>query len=259
VRDPHRQGLLEAAARIVSAEGPAALTMERLSRATGLSRATLYRQSGGREALLDALAAAGTDVGDRSDTRARILRAAREVFASAGFDAASIDEIAEKADVGAVTVYRHFGDKDGLVAAFLYEFTPRRAAREARLRASEDVRADLERLAERMLTNMRDEAAIIRLVLLEALRGSPMLGRLERAPMRNVKQLAGLFREHCAAGRLRGVDPALLAQSFNGAVFAFGVMGPILRGDPIGDPKQIAREVTDLFLRGALPRDRSGE
>lgn len=258
VRDPRRQELLEAAAHIVSSEGPAALTMERLSRATGLSRATLYRQSGGREALLDALAASGTDVGDRSDARARILRAAREVFARVGFDAGSIDEIAAKADVGAVTVYRHFGDKDGLVAAFLYEFTPRRAAREARLQASEDVRADLERLAERMLTNMRDEAPIIRLVLLEALRGSPMLSRIQ-APMRNVKELTAMFREHCAAGRLRGVDPAVLAQSFNGAVFAFGVMGPILRGDPIGDPKQIAREVADLFLIGALPRDRSGE
>jgi hypothetical protein len=120
------------------------------------------------------------------------------------------------------------------------------------------VRADLEQLAERMLTNMRDQAPIIRLTLMEALRGSPMLSRVhERAPLRNVKELTAMFREHCAAGRLRGLDPAVLAQSFNGAVFAFGVMAPILRGDPMADPKQTAREVTDLFLLGALPRERS--
>jgi len=256
VRDQHRQGLLEAAARIVRDEGPSGLTMDRLSRATGLSRATLYRQTGGREALLDALAASGTDVGDRSDTRARILRASREVFGRVGFDAASIDEIAEEADVGTVTVYRHFGDKDGLVEAFLYEFTPRRVAREERLRASEDVRTDLERLAERMLVSMRDEAPMVRLVLLEALRGSPMLSRLGRkAPMGNMREVTEMFREHCAAGRLRDADPSVLAQSFNGAVFAFGVVSPIFRGDPAGDPKQTARAIADLFLVGALPRE----
>jgi AcrR family transcriptional regulator len=257
-RSSHRLRLLEAAARIVSDEGPASLTMQRLSLATGLSRATLYRQSGGREALLDALAASGTDVGDRSDTRVRILRAAREVFGRLGFDAASIDEIAETADVGTVTVYRHFGDKDGLVAAFLEELTPRRVTREARLSASGDVRADLERLAESMLAGMRDEAPIIRLVILETLRGSAMLSRVrEKAPMRNVKALTTMFREHCAAGRLRDVDPYLLAQAFSGALFAFGIVAPMLRGDPICDPKETARAITDLFLLGALPREKS--
>jgi AcrR family transcriptional regulator len=242
----------------VNDEGPSGLTMERLSRATGLSRATLYRRSGGREALLDALAASGTDVGDRSDARARILRAARDVFARDGFDAASIDEIAATADVGAVTVYRHFGDKDGLVAAFLDELPPRRAVRESPLRASGDVRADLEGLAERMLAGMRDEAPIVRLVVLETLRGSPMLSRVRtKAPLRNVKALASMFRAHCSAGRLRDVDPDLLAQTFAGTVFAFGAVGPILHGESIGDPKQTARRIADLFLLGALPRETS--
>src|SRR5262245_6248281 len=97
------QRVLDAAARIVADEGPDGLTMEGVARSLGLSRATLYRQSGGRDALLDALAAAGADVGDRTAARTRILRGAREVFARVGFDAASLEEIARVANVGVAT------------------------------------------------------------------------------------------------------------------------------------------------------------
>jgi AcrR family transcriptional regulator len=229
--------------------------MERLARSTGLSRATLYRQTGGREAVLDALAAAGTNVGDRTDARARILLAAREVFGRVGFEAASIEEVATAANVGVATVYRHLGDKDGLVAAFLDELAQRKAAREARASVSADVRRDLERLAEQMLTGMRDDAALVRLLILETLRGSPMLRRVRaKSPTRMLEALASLLRNHCAAGRLRDLDPKLLAQAFGGMVLAFGVVAPILRGEAAADPARTAQVITDLFLAGALAR-----
>jgi len=251
--------VLRAAARIVADRGPEGLTMDRLARATSLSRATLYRQTGGREAVLDALAASGAEVGDRAGTRERILRAARDVFARAGFEAGSIDEIAAAAGVGAVTVYRHFGDKEGLVQAFMDEVGPRRAAREASASPTDDVRKDLERFAERLLVAIRDDAPLVRLVLLETLHGSPMLRRVrEKSPMRMIVTLAGLVAHHAAAGRLRAEDPRVLAQSFAGMLFVSGLVGPILRGDPAPDPVSTARSVTDLFLRGALPDRRPG-
>src|SRR5262249_14277042 len=112
-RAPARRDVLKSAARIVSEEGSDSLTMERLARATGLSRATLYRQTGGRDALLDALAAAGADVGDRTEARARILLGAGEVFGRVGFEAATMEEIATAAKVGGVTVYRQLGATAG--------------------------------------------------------------------------------------------------------------------------------------------------
>lgn len=247
--------LLKAAARLVSEKGADGLTIERLSRATGVSRATVYRQSGGREAILDALAATGADVGDRTDPRARILLGAREVFGRAGFEAAAIEDVATAANVGVATVYRYFGDKDGLVAAFLDELAPRRAAREARAEVSADVRRDLERLAERMLVGMRDDAPLVRLLILETLRGGPLLARVRaKSPTRVITAVTSLLREHCAAGRLRDVDPRLLAQAFGGMVLAFGVIAPIVRGEPASDPRETARVITDLFLDGALDR-----
>ncbi len=253
---PH--DVITAAARIVADEGAAALTIARLARATGVSRATLYRQSGGREAVLDALAAAGTDVGDRTDPRARILLGAREVFGRVGFEAATVENVATAAKVGVATVYRYFGDKDGLVTAFLEELAPRRAAREARDAVSGDVRRDLERLTERMLAGMRDDGALVRLLILETLRGGPLLPRVRaKSPTRVVTAVASLLREHCAAGRLRNVDPALLAQAFGGMVLAFGVVAPILRGEPASDPQETARFITDLFLNGVLRKKKA--
>jgi AcrR family transcriptional regulator len=253
-----RLAVLKTAARIVTQEGLAGLTMGRLVQETGVSRATLYRQVGGRDALLNALTATGVDVGDRTGPRARILLAAREVFGRVGFEAATLDEIATAANVGVVTIYRHFGDKDGLVAAFLDDLAPRRAVFEARGSSSADVRADLERLAERVLIGMRDETALVRLLILETLRGSEMLTRIRaKAPTRMPSALAALIAGHQAGGRLRAdLDVRTLAQAFAGMVLAFGVVAPILRGEPPADPVQTAKAITELFLTGAWERRR---
>lgn len=53
---------------------------------------------------------------DAVRNREKILAAAATVFAERGLDA-TLDDIAEAADVGVATVYRRFPDKDSLVAA----------------------------------------------------------------------------------------------------------------------------------------------
>ena len=245
--------VLDAAARIVADRGVDGLTMDRLARVTGRSRATLYRHSGGRQAVLDALAGSGVDVGDRAGTRARILAGAREVFGRAGFEGASIEDIAGAARVGVATVYRCFGDKDGLVAAFLDEMGPRRAARDAREAATGDLRADLQRLAERMLTAMHADAPLVRLLILETLRGGSLLPRVRaKSPTRVINLVTSLLQQHRAAGRLRDLPPRELAQAFGGMLLGFGVVAPILRGETASDPAHTARTLTTIFLDGVL-------
>jgi AcrR family transcriptional regulator len=50
----------------------------------------------------------------------RIVRAARAVLIEAGLDA-SIDDIAGRAEVGVGTIYRRFGNRDGLIRAVLLD------------------------------------------------------------------------------------------------------------------------------------------
>lgn len=49
--------------------------------------------------------------------RARIVRAAEELFLARGFDNVSVTDIAERAEVGRTTFFRHFGDKQEVVFA----------------------------------------------------------------------------------------------------------------------------------------------
>jgi hypothetical protein len=47
--------------------------------------------------------------------RQRIIEAARELFLERGFDGVSVGDIAERAEVGRTTFFRHFGDKQEVV------------------------------------------------------------------------------------------------------------------------------------------------
>ena len=68
--------------------------------------------------------------------RDRLLTAARELFASRGIRAVSVDEVAERAQSNKMTLYRHFESKDRLVAEYL-----RVLAREAEAQWTELARA----------------------------------------------------------------------------------------------------------------------
>jgi AcrR family transcriptional regulator len=54
-------------------------------------------------------------------TRERILQAARSLFSEAGFHAASLEQVAARADVARATVYHHFSSKLGLLDALMYD------------------------------------------------------------------------------------------------------------------------------------------
>src|SRR5262245_43915147 len=57
----------------------------------------------------------------RSDTRARLVKAARELMAHKGIGATSIQEITDTADVGFGSFYNHFTSKDAIAEAVMEE------------------------------------------------------------------------------------------------------------------------------------------
>ena len=69
-----------------------------------------------------------TQADRRADTRGRLLSAAAELFASQGYDAVSVDEVAAAADRSSGAVYAHFGSKQGLLRALLESWQETTAA-----------------------------------------------------------------------------------------------------------------------------------
>jgi len=58
---------------------------------------------------------------DAARNRAKLLRAAADLFGARGVEAVSLDDVVSAAGVGKGTLYRIFGDKSGLAAALLDE------------------------------------------------------------------------------------------------------------------------------------------
>lgn len=54
-----------------------------------------------------------------AERRVQLMRVGRELFASRGYEATSIEEVANRAGVSKPIVYEHFGAKEGLYAAIV--------------------------------------------------------------------------------------------------------------------------------------------
>jgi AcrR family transcriptional regulator len=91
-----------------------------------------------------------------SARRAQLIDVGREVFARRGYDAASVEEIAEHAKVSKPVVYEHFGGKEGLYAVVVdreMEYVVRRIAEAI---ATGSPRERVERAAMAFLSYVKD-------------------------------------------------------------------------------------------------------
>lgn len=92
-----------------------------------------------------------------AERREQLLHVARGVFARRGVDAASIEEIAERAGVSRPIVYGHFGDKSGLFAVVVDREMQQVAARITEALAQGSPRQRFERGLLAFLAYVRDE------------------------------------------------------------------------------------------------------
>ena len=94
-----------------------------------------------------------------SARRAQLVEVGRMVFAERGYEATSVEEIAERAKVSKPIVYEHFGGKEGLYAVIVDREMERVVALIAEAIASGSARERLERAALAFLTYVKDEPA----------------------------------------------------------------------------------------------------
>jgi AcrR family transcriptional regulator len=136
---------------------------------------------------------------DAARNREKILAAASLVFAERGLDA-TLDDIAEAADVGVATVYRRFPDKDALVLALFEDAIDELAALAARAVASENSWEGFVSFLEVMLERQCDNRG-----LRDVFAGSPYAQeRMEAAKQRIGPAFSALVARAQADGYLRG-------------------------------------------------------
>lgn len=101
------------------------------------------------------------------ETRLRIRKSARKLFAAKGFVETTINEIAEDAGVAPQTVYSVFGSKGGIVAAILEDLqeTAGESTRIAEIVSEEDSHRQLRLFVSWVRTFFEQGAPVIRAVL----------------------------------------------------------------------------------------------
>ena len=185
----------------------------------------------------------------KAETRAKLLDAARTVFARQGIDATRINDITEEADVGAGSFYNYFDSKDAVVAAVVEDATHAIGA------AIDAATADLEDVAE--------VVAVAHRTMLKVLADDPEFGwllvRLEvthdlASSALGAYALRDLERG-IAGGRFSVTDARTTFAATGGALL--GVARAMLRGDTDG---HAATEHASGVLRWlGVPADEAAE
>ncbi len=190
-------------------------------------------------------------------TRTRVLDAAVGLFGTRGYEATSLDQVADASGVRKQTVLYHFGDKEGLLGAVID-------------RSAADLTAALERgLARPGLVGWERVEAVVRATFQLAARRPALLGlvrevsRLGGAPAARltttleplVHRATAFLDAEMAAGRIRTQDPRLVLLAAYSTVIGAATEVEVLRA--LGYPptaRSVALRRTELlaFLRQAL-------
>lgn len=154
----------------------------------------------------------------RSDVkRAAILHGAKEVFLKAGFGGASMDEVAARAGVSKMTVYRHFGSKEDLFAGVITHLCNQIVDHELPRIFEQEPYDALRGYARRMIEIVfaPETIELHRIVIAECSR-FPNLGRFFYAsgPQACIDALAGYFEQHRHDPRFGITEPRRAAEEF---------------------------------------------
>lgn len=189
------------------------------------------------------------------ETREAVLRAAVGIFAREGFFRSRIADIARAAGVAPATVYRHCGDKDGLLVS-IFDWMIGEAIEEGRqaLETVADPIARLDEIARLHLARVgrdRDLAVVCQVELRQS------VTFMERFSSTRLREYLGIIREAIAAGQQRGalrdgIKPTVAAKLF------FGMLDQMATNWVLS-PRRYALEaesalVVDLFINGLAAR-----
>jgi len=185
------------------------------------------------------------------EVRSRLVAAGRDVFAERGYAGASTKEIANRAEVAEVLLFRHFGNKAGLFDEAVLEpferFVDEYAGQWSRRSLSGASFDELARDYIDLLFGFVDENRDLLTVLLATRAHHPTTAaRLDRL----FSRLESFVRQGTAEHGKPSLDPALTVRLTFGLVLSAVIHGEILF--PAGSPSRarMVDELTRYMLHG---------
>jgi TetR/AcrR family transcriptional regulator of autoinduction and epiphytic fitness len=186
--------------------------------------------------------------------RAAILDAAVAEFRQSGYEATSMDRIAESAGVSKRTVYNHFPSKEALFTQILEQLWERSIdGLDLAYRKDRPLRPQLLELVNQKLRLLNDTNFVdLARVAIAASIHSPERAQ-EMVARMGVREegMTTWIRAAAADGRLKLDDPVFASMQVQGLVKGFAFWPQITMGQPPLTPalqKQVADAAVDMFL-----------
>ena len=198
------------------------------------------------------------DPGDSAESpppsrRREILETAARLICAQGYDATSIQAIADACGLTKAGLYHYIGSKEHLLVEIMnYGMDVFEEQVLSRVAPIADPLERLRRCMERnvlLVTQARSKEVTIILHEHATLTGEAQ-ARINARKKRYVRFLEAAFTEAVAAGRIRPVNPTVAAFSFLGMVLWIYKW---FRPDGAIGERQLAREMQELFFGGLTP------
>jgi len=186
--------------------------------------------------------------------REAILRGGMAVFLKFGFERTSMDEVAARAGVSKMTVYRHFGSKEDLFAGVITELCNPIVAKELERLFDQEPEQALRGYAQRMIDTVfaPETIELHRIVIAESSR-FPKLGEMFYAsgPQVCIEVLARYLKQNRNDPRFRIGNPTRTAEEFLELLRGYGHLRVLLKISKALTPQEIDSRI-DAAVRHVL-------
>jgi AcrR family transcriptional regulator len=197
------------------------------------------------------------------DTRGKILEAGLRLFSKKGYLGATTKEIAQKAGVAELTLFRHFTSKEKLFEEVMsaYSFLPalKGLLPELKEMLYEEALAEI---AGSFLKRLNERRHLVRIMQREIhLYPSKAREVYHNLMGEIVKTLASYFRELQERGVLREFSPELGAKAFLGMFFSYFNTQELTVSQKyrFTDKEKVLGEFVGIFVRGTIRKNREQE
>ena len=188
------------------------------------------------------------------DTHERILEKALELFSKKGFRGSTTKELAAGAEVSEVTLYRHFESKEAIFEEIARRFTIIPVLQNIPPEILAKPLGDkLKYIAERFFKIFRERTSMMRMMFSEAIINKEQAKMLlENLPMKALAIISKLFEREIAEGKVKKLDPKIIARLFLGTLLSYNLFQEILYGKEYEsfDEGVVIETLVETYLKG---------
>ncbi|MGP2440380.1 TetR/AcrR family transcriptional regulator [Streptomyces sp. JW3] len=255
---PVPEELIQAALRAAQARGVAVgdVSMQAIAHEAGISRSTLLRRlGGGRQALDEAVRAAGVDPAGQKPVRERAIAAGAALISSRGLSAVSLERVAADAGCSVHSLYAAFGGRDEMLLAVFERYSPILDVEAVLAGERTDLRSTVREIYSHMAAAFSREPRVLPAVFAELLarpHDDSVRPLVQHYLPRMFASVSRWLAAEIEAGRIRELPPLPLTQQLISPLVLHVLLRPTteqLPDVPVPPLDEVCDTFADAFLR----------